>query len=116
MKPSLRFALSFGLTLGFIAHIRAQDVRQKPKLDRLDAERAHVMLREAYTSVKKNYYDPTFRGIDLDARYHEYDTRLNRASSLGEAFRTTPAFLPPFPTPHLFFIPPATPPQSDPPH
>jgi hypothetical protein len=114
MKPTLRFVLSFGLTLGFIVHLRAQDVRQKPKLDRLDAERTHVMLREAYTSVKKNYYDPTFHGIDLDARYHEYDTRLNQASSLGEAFRTIAAFLAGFHDSHLFFMPPGRAVKADP--
>jgi hypothetical protein len=114
MKPSLRLALSFGFILGFITHILAQEVRQKPKLDRLDAERAHVMLREAYSSVKKNYYDPTFHGIDLDARYHEYDTRLNQASSLGEAFHTIAAFLAGFHDSHLFFIPPGRAVKVDP--
>jgi C-terminal processing protease CtpA/Prc len=74
----------------------------------------HVMLREGYTSIKKNYYDPAFHGIDLDARYHEYDAKLNDAGTLGEGFHTIAAFLAGFHDSHLFFMPPARAVKVDP--
>ena len=49
---------------------------QKPKLNAFDYALAHDMLHDAYNDVKKNYYDPQYHGIDLDARYHEFEARL----------------------------------------
>ena len=64
------------------------------------------MLGEIGKSVKKNYYDPNFRGIDIDARYHEYNARLEKAGTPNEAFHIIAAFPSGFHDSHLFFIPP----------
>ncbi len=65
------------------------------------------MLRQAYKDVKKNYYDPQFHDVDLDATYREYDTKLNSAHTMGESFRIIAAFLSHLHDSHVFFIPPS---------
>jgi C-terminal processing protease CtpA/Prc len=84
---------------------------QKPAgtYDSIARGRAHDMLRQTYREVKSNYYDPKFHGIDLDARFKEYDEKLDSAKSQGEAFRDIAAFLEGFHDSHLFFAPPPRP-------
>jgi hypothetical protein len=64
------------------------------------------MFREIYKSVKKNYYDPTFRGIDIDARYKEYSAQLHQDPTPSAIFHTIAAFLGGFHDSHLYFVPP----------
>jgi C-terminal processing protease CtpA/Prc len=98
-------AIVLSLILGALSlSLTAQ--QKTSKLDHIDAERLHVMLREANSEVKKNYYDPTFHGFDLESRYHEYDAKLNSVTTLGEGFRIVAAFLTGFHDSHLFFMPP----------
>lgn len=75
-------------------------------LDRLDMERARVMLRQTYLEVRKNYYDPGFHGIDLDAAYHRYDAMLASADSLNAALRDVAEFLGTLRDSHTVFVPP----------
>src|SRR5580704_17889994 len=82
---------------------------QQPKLNAFDALIAHDMLREAYDDVKKNYYDPQYHGIDLDARYHQFETRLASVSSLNAAMLDVQAFLDGLKDSHTFFVPPPRP-------
>jgi C-terminal processing protease CtpA/Prc len=79
---------------------------QKPKLNAFDYALAHDMLHDAYNDVKKNYYDPQYHGIDLDARYHEYETRLANNSDIREGMRTVQAFLDGLKDSHTFFMAP----------
>ncbi|HEY4358301.1 MAG TPA: S41 family peptidase [Acidobacteriaceae bacterium] len=67
------------------------------------------MLKDAYDVVRKNYYDPTFHGIDLDARYKEFDGHINDIHSLGEGLALVSNFLHGFNDSHLYFEPPARP-------
>ena len=82
---------------------------QHPKLNAFDYLIAHDMLREAYDDVKKNYYDPQYHGIDLDARYHQFETRLASVSSLNAAMLDVQAFLDGLKDSHTFFVPPPRP-------
>jgi C-terminal processing protease CtpA/Prc len=81
---------------------------QKPssKLDSVEQGRMEDMLREIWKSVKKDYYDPNFRGIDIDARYREYNAKVDSARTPSEAFHVIAAFLSGFHDSHLFFVPP----------
>ena len=79
---------------------------QKPKLNAFDYALAHDMLHDAYTDVKKNYYDPQYHGIDLDARYHEFEVRLANVATLNDGMRIVQGFLDGLKDSHAFFIPP----------
>jgi len=66
----------------------------------------HGILHDAYLEIKKNYYDPTFRGLDLEARYRAFDPQIDKAHTVGEGFGVVAAFLAQFHDSHLFFEPP----------
>lgn len=105
MRSVLRgFVLLIVLLPNFWVKSKAQ--APPKKLDPIEVEHARGMLRDARDEVKKNYYDPTFHGIDLDARYREYDEGLQHSHSLSELLQTVAAFLSGFNDSHLFFLPP----------
>jgi len=57
--------------------------------------------------IEKNYYDPSFRGIDLGERFSQADERIKNAKSNGEIFGVIAQALLDFDDSHLFFIPPS---------
>jgi len=87
----VRGALIFVCLLLTITAGAGFTAQQKPtKTDRDDA---HQILHDAYDAVKKNYYDPKYHGLDLDARLREYDGRIEKAASFGDALSVVAAFL-----------------------
>jgi C-terminal processing protease CtpA/Prc len=103
-----RFALVFAVCITVIFGIIQTGLTQTPnqKIGPNDRERAKTMLADMRDTVKKNYYDPTFHGIDVDARYKIYRDRVEKAETLADAFRTVAAFLSGLDDSHTFFIPP----------
>lgn len=83
------------------------------KMNSIDMGRARQMLRDARDAVKKNYYDPKYHGVDLDARYQQFDDRIKTASGLNEGFRMVAAFLSGLKDSHVFFEPPFRPYRLD---
>jgi carboxyl-terminal processing protease len=71
------------------------------------------MLRSARDEVKKNYYDPKMRGLDIDARYKLYGEKISTAHDLGEGYRIVAAFLSGLKDSHTYFIPPSRPVRFD---
>jgi C-terminal processing protease CtpA/Prc len=64
------------------------------------------MLKNIHEALKRNYYDSSFHGLDVDARYKEYDQRIKKAETLGDAFRVVAAYLSGLNDSHTFFVPP----------
>ena len=79
------------------------------KLDSIERQRALDMLKTIKGSLKDNYYDPAFHGMDLDARFKTAEEKLKQASSLGQALGIIAQVLMDFDDSHAFFIPPARP-------
>lgn len=79
----------------------------------LERQSAALMLRNVHDALKKNYYDPAFRGVDMDARYAAYLARLNRASTRGEALALISAYLSALRDPHTYFAPPNSAQRTD---
>lgn len=46
-----------------------------------ERERARTMLNVIKNDIKKNYYDPNFHGMDLEARFKEADEKIKVATS-----------------------------------
>src|SRR5205085_5750340 len=69
-------------------------------------ERGREMLKQIKEDISKNYYDPTFHGIDLDARFKEADERIKQADSSGLIYGIIAHALLAFNDSHTYFIPP----------
>ncbi|MGA9885818.1 MAG: S41 family peptidase [Candidatus Acidiferrales bacterium] len=78
-------------------------------MNRSDQDEVQGMLKDAHEAVKKYYYDPKFHGIDLDARYRQYQDRVKTGPNLNEGMRMVAAFLSGLNDSHTFFMPPQRP-------
>ena len=71
-----------------------------------DRDRGVIMLKAVRDDIRKYYYDPAFRGIDLDARTKAAEERIKQAKSNGEIFGTIAQLLLDFNDSHTIFLPP----------
>src|SRR5687768_13731183 len=51
-----------------------------------DRDRGRSMLSTLKDDIKKHYYDPGYRGIDIDARFKEADEKIEQADSNSQIF------------------------------
>ncbi|HXR37547.1 MAG TPA: S41 family peptidase [Terracidiphilus sp.] len=101
--PALILALSFS---AFPANLIAQQGAAPAQISSSDLQRAHLMLRQAYDEIRKNYYDTSYHGVDLDKVFQQYNTRLDASKSVNETFRVIGAFVLNLHDSHTFFMPP----------
>jgi len=106
MKLHSRLALAIALGGILTAGTCRRSSGQQQKLDDNQRERAVIMLQDVHDAVKKNYYDPNYHGLDVDARFKDYKEHLKKSETLGDAFRTIAAYLAGLNDSHTFFIPP----------
>src|SRR2546427_5349004 len=78
-------------------------------LDSIERQRALDMLKVIRDDLKKDYYDPNFQGMDLDARFKAAEDKLKKATSLSQALGTIAQALMDLNDSHAFFIPPSRP-------
>ncbi len=69
-------------------------------------EMGRTILGMVQSDIKKNYYDPTFHGIDLDAHFKEADEKIKQATSLNEVLGIIAAAVMDFNDSHTYFVPP----------
>ena len=69
-------------------------------------QRGLEMLREIKKQVKKHYYDPQFRGIDLDKRFKEAETNIKTMDHNWQIFREIAQLILEFNDSHTKFYPP----------
>lgn len=91
----------------FCALISVQGVSAQ-KMDRIERERFKTMLSNIKNAIKKDYFDPNFKGINLDERFKMAAERLDKVNTTGEAMGVIAQALLDFNDSHLFFLPPAT--------
>lgn len=96
-----------------VALLPGMALRSQQKMDSINQDRARAMLRDGYDNVKKHYYDPKFHGLDLDARFHEFDEKIRNAGSLSQSFGVIAGFLDGLNDSHTFFTPPSRPYRVD---
>ena len=89
----------FVITMGAFYVAQAQTIS-------LERERGRIILTTIKKDIKDNYYDPTFRGIDLDARFKNADEKIKSATSNGQIFRIIAGALDALNDSHTFMIPP----------
>lgn len=71
-----------------------------------ERDRHKAMLSMVKDDVKKNYFDATFRGTDIEDRYKVALQKMDQASSVGQLSGIIAQFLVDFDDSHLFFLPP----------
>lgn len=76
------------------------------KASKLDIEEWRDVLRRVKQELKKNYYDPSFHGMDIDARFELADSKMKTAESLGQLVGITAQVLLDLNDSHTAFIPP----------
>ena len=93
-------AIVIGLGTGLGAPAQEQKIQPNQR------GQAESMLSDVHAALKKNYYDPAFHGVDVDARYKVYEERIKKADTLGDAYRVVAAYLSGLDDSHTFFEPP----------
>ncbi len=76
-------------------------------LDSFDRENAKAMLSAAKEDLKKNYYDPALRGIDIDAHFKAAEDKLKAATTRDQLILIVAQSVLSLDDSHTFFIPPS---------
>lgn len=99
--------LIFAVALGLAAVAVAPQSLRAQGLDRIERERALSMLSNIKDDLKKNYYDPSIRGMDVDVRFKTAEEKIKQAKSLGQAFGIIAQVLLDLNDSHTSFTPPS---------
>lgn len=100
MKLSVsRLAALSVFVLCAIARVASQDIK-------FERDRHRTMLNEIKNDIKKNYFDPTFRGFDLDAKAKLSEEKIKQAATIGQMSGVVAQYMLDFDDSHLFFLPP----------
>lgn len=97
----LAFALTIGLSvvLLFSLSAAAQSVDYNRQMGR-------TILDVVHSDIKKNYYDPSFHGVDLETRFKAAEENIKKAVSLNEILGIIAAAVMDLKDSHTYFVPP----------
>lgn len=95
------------LVLLVLLVIAAVPASAQSSYDNIEKGRSRTMLSSIRDEIRKNYYDPTFRGIDIDAHFKQAAEKLERATSFGQAWAVIAQALLDFNDSHTYFVPPS---------
>lgn len=93
-------------SVGILAALCIGIHSQQPRIENRQRDQAVLMLSNIHDAVRKSYYDPTFHGVDIDARYKTYEERVKKSETLADAYRVVAAYLSGLDDSHTFFVPP----------
>jgi carboxyl-terminal processing protease len=82
---------------------------QAPPLGKEERARAKEMLATMKDAIRTFYYDPGYRGIDLNAHFAEAQAKLAEATSLSQLHLIIAQAMLRFGDSHTYFIPPTRP-------
>lgn len=85
--------------------LSAQQPPARP-ISKYDRSLGLAMLSQVKADLKDNYYDKTFRGMDVDAAFAEAEQRLKAAGSVNETIATIAELLMRLKDSHTTFLPP----------
>lgn len=102
-RSRIRFVPVLVMAVALIAalFLPAQQLRD------LDLIRGRTMLKTIKKDLRSHYYDPTFRGLDLDARFRKAEQDLEKATSLGHMFGIIAQAVIDLGDSHTRFVPPS---------
>lgn len=107
-RPSLSLAriVSAFVCLSALAGFPPPTAQAQSQLSPFDRESAYTMLDTIKDDLRKNYYDPTFRGMNLDARVKEAQEQLKQARTRDQLIITIAQIMLELNDSHTFFLPP----------
>lgn len=76
-------------------------------LDGNSKGRAKDMLNNLKKTIKSDYYDASYGGIDLDAHFKKAEEKIDKATSMGQAIGIIAQAMVDFNDSHLLFYPPS---------
>lgn len=65
------------------------------------------MLKQVRKTIEKNYYDPAFGGVNLDAVFRDAEGSMQQAQSAGQTFGIIAQAITALNDSHTFFVPPS---------
>ena len=94
------------ILLGFVLLGLAAMPSSAQKANKLEIEHWRDVLRSVKRELTQNYYDPTFNGIDIEARFKLADAQMKNAESMADLERIVAQVLIDLNDTHTFFVPP----------
>ena len=76
------------------------------KIDRQTYQRGRKMLEQMRETLRQHYFDPTYAGLDLDARFEAADSAMKLAPDSDYMFAIIAQYLAELDDSHTSFIPP----------
>lgn len=104
--------LALTIVICFLAAQPLVVLRAQPDLN-FQRERGRMMLKTIKDDLKKNYYDPTFHGMDVEARFKAADEKMKTAESVGQIFGIVAQVLLDLDDSHTYFVPPGRSSRTD---
>ena len=86
--------------------ILAARISPQQKANKVEQGEARLILRQVEATIEKNYYDPTFHGFDLQARFKQADQKLEQARDLSAGLGIIGWAVEGLNDSHTHFIPP----------
>ena len=94
-------------TIGTIAIVFVRlPLSAQNQFDSFQRDRERQMLRDLQDGLKKHYYDASYHGVDMDARFKDADEKIQKSANLGQALTVIGASLDALNDSHTFFEPP----------
>lgn len=103
----VRLPSSSPLVAGLLVAVSIAGLAAAQDLGPLDRERGLIMLRTIRKDVERHYYDSTFHGVDLGARWDSAATLIQTAQSNSQIFGVIAWTLLGLEDSHTLFVPPA---------
>ena len=106
LRAFVRIVILPALAASVIASAAPRAAFAQQQVSGFERDRWKDALGLIKDDIKKNYYDPSFHGIDLDAHFKKAEEKMNRAQSIGQLFGIIAQALLDFDDSHLYFLPP----------
>ena len=95
------------LLLVILFHLcSSRGLTQTSTLSKNDREAGRIMLRNVKDTIRKNYYDPSFHGVNLDETFKVADEKIIQAVSNGQVFGIIAQAVRTLNDSHTNFLPP----------
>ena len=106
LSASSRRVIYLWLAAVFVALAIGSTENASAQFSSSDRDRGRSMLRSIKLQIREHYYDATFHGMDLDARFQVADEALKNAKSNSEVFGIIGQAVADMSDSHTYFIPP----------